>query len=104
MLNLRMCALASACVGFFGIARPAVAGSASDSASDPAYADGWQAGDNGGSGFEPWTFAFSGDPSALAHAAPQFIDTAPAFPAIRWALRRSRSQPRIVHISSIRAR
>ena len=28
---------------------------ASDNASQPAYADGWQAGDNGGSGFGPWT-------------------------------------------------
>ena len=29
---------------------------ASDNASDPVYADGWQAGDNGGSGFTPWNF------------------------------------------------
>ena len=27
-----------------------------DDASDSVYADGWQAGDNGGSGFEPWDF------------------------------------------------
>src|SRR5687767_12973278 len=27
-----------------------------DSASDPVYADGWQAGDNGGTGFTPWNF------------------------------------------------
>jgi hypothetical protein len=27
-----------------------------DSASDPIYADGWQAGDNGGFGFTPWNF------------------------------------------------
>jgi hypothetical protein len=27
-----------------------------DSASDPVYADGWQAGDNGGVGFTPWNF------------------------------------------------
>ena len=27
-----------------------------DSASDPAYADGWQDGDNGGSGFTAWNF------------------------------------------------
>jgi hypothetical protein len=27
-----------------------------DSASDPVYADGWQAGDNGGFGFTPWNF------------------------------------------------
>jgi hypothetical protein len=27
-----------------------------DTATDPVYADGWQAGDNGGSGFGPWSF------------------------------------------------
>ena len=32
------------------------AASAFDNASDPAYADGWQAGDNGGTGFTPWNF------------------------------------------------
>lgn len=26
-----------------------------DDAADPAYADGWQTGDNGGTGFGPWT-------------------------------------------------
>jgi hypothetical protein len=30
--------------------------SAADNASDPVYADGWQAGDNGGFGFTPWNF------------------------------------------------
>jgi hypothetical protein len=30
--------------------------SAADSATDPMYADGWQAGDNGGFGFGPWSF------------------------------------------------
>jgi hypothetical protein len=29
---------------------------AADNASDPVYANGWQAGDNGGTGFEPWNF------------------------------------------------
>ncbi len=29
---------------------------ASDVATDPVYADGWQAGDNGGTGFSPWNF------------------------------------------------
>jgi hypothetical protein len=80
MLSLQRFALAWACLGVFAVARPAVAASANDGPADPAYADGWQAGDNGGSGFEPWTFAFSGDPSALAHPAPQFIDTPPALP------------------------
>jgi hypothetical protein len=51
----------------------------SDSASDAAYADGWQAGDNGGTGFGPWTFAFSGNTNGLLYP-PQFIDTAPSLP------------------------
>ena len=29
---------------------------AADTAADPVYADGWQAGDNGGFGFGPWDF------------------------------------------------
>jgi hypothetical protein len=32
---------------------------AADSASDPVYADGWQDGDNGGTGFSPWDFSSS---------------------------------------------
>jgi hypothetical protein len=47
-----------------------------DNASQTAYANGWQAGDNGGAGFGPWTFAFSGTANNLVHP-PQFIDTAP---------------------------
>lgn len=39
----------SSAVGFASII-------AFDSASDPVYADGWQAGDNGGTGFTPWNF------------------------------------------------
>ena len=34
-----------------------------DSASDTVYADGWQAGDNGGTGFLPWNF--DNDPGAV---------------------------------------
>src|SRR5687767_9468367 len=49
---------------------------AADDASQPAYSDGWQAGDNGGSGFGGWTFAFSGNGSGLVHP-PQFIDNGP---------------------------
>lgn len=49
---------------------------ASDNAGNPAYADGWQAGDNSGAGFGPWVFSFSGDGSGLFHA-PQFIDNGP---------------------------
>jgi hypothetical protein len=32
-----------------------------DNASQPAYDDGWQAGDNGGSGFAPWTITSTAD-------------------------------------------
>lgn len=49
---------------------------AHDDASQAGYTDGWQAGDNGGAGFEAWTFAFSGDGSGLVHP-PQFIDNGP---------------------------
>jgi hypothetical protein len=49
-----------------------------DNASDPAYADGWQAGDNGGSGFTPWNFdsgyIFAGTNYTYAAAGTQTID------------------------------
>jgi len=47
-----------------------------DDASQSAYVNGWQAGDNGGVGFGPWSFAFSGNVNTLLHP-PQFIDTVP---------------------------
>jgi hypothetical protein len=47
-----------------------------DDASQPVYTNGWQAGDNGGAGFGPWFFAFSGNGNGLVHP-PQFIDTGP---------------------------
>jgi hypothetical protein len=47
-----------------------------DDASQTAYANGWQAGDNGGAGFGPWSFTFSGNVNDLVHP-PQFIDNAP---------------------------
>jgi hypothetical protein len=49
---------------------------ASDDASQAAYSNGWQAGDNGGTGFGAWTFAFSGLRSDLLYD-PQFIDRGP---------------------------
>src|SRR4051812_18479228 len=49
---------------------------ASDDASQAAYTNGWQAGDNGSTGFGPWTFAFSGVRSDLDYE-PQFIDRGP---------------------------
>jgi hypothetical protein len=52
---------------------------ASDNTSDAAYADGWQAGDNGGTGFGPWTFSYSGNTNGLLYP-PQFIDIAPPLP------------------------
>ncbi len=53
------------------------ASSAHDDASQSPYADGWDDGDNGGTGFGPWSLSFDGDASAL-HASyssdPHFID------------------------------
>src|SRR5262245_9847961 len=46
-----------------------------DNAASAAYSDGWQSGDNGGTGFGPWSLSFSGS-SALLYP-PQFIDRAP---------------------------
>jgi hypothetical protein len=50
---------------------------AGDNAGNAPYANGWQAGDNGGFGFGPWTLAFSGDASALIHSGAAFIDNGP---------------------------
>lgn len=49
---------------------------ASDNAGNAPYADDWQAGDNGGSGFGPWAVGYSGT-TPLAHADARFIDFAP---------------------------
>src|SRR4051794_32651620 len=49
---------------------------ASDDASQAAYTNGWQVGDNGGTGFGAWTFGFSGLRSDLLYE-PQFIDRGP---------------------------
>ena len=49
---------------------------ASDNASDASYTDGWQTGDNGGTGFGPWALSFSGSGSGLLYP-PQFIDRTP---------------------------
>jgi PEP-CTERM motif len=46
---------------------------ASDNASDPAYADGWTNGDNGGTGFGPWSGVGSYGPEPVME-----IDSAPA--------------------------
>ena len=43
----------------------AYAGNAFDNASDPVYADGWQAGDNGGFGFTAWDFSTDPGPSSF---------------------------------------
>ena len=49
---------------------------AADNASNAAYTDGWQTGDNGGTGFDPWALSFSGGGNGLLYP-PQFIDQAP---------------------------
>jgi len=54
------------------------AANAFDSASDPVYADGWKAGDNGGFGFTPWNFdagyIFAGTNYTYAQAGFKMID------------------------------
>src|SRR3954465_5736371 len=49
---------------------------ASDDASQASYANGWQVGDNGGTGFGAWNFGFSGNRPELLYD-PQFIDRGP---------------------------
>jgi PEP-CTERM motif len=51
--------LAAACVvagSVMSFSATCYAVSAADNATDPVYADGWQAGDNGGTGFGAWSF------------------------------------------------
>lgn len=48
---------------------------ASDNAANAAYADGWQVGDNGGTGFQPWIFDYTG--IAPTNHSDHFIDNAP---------------------------
>jgi hypothetical protein len=67
----------SMCVTFQFVANSAIAATlAADDASQPVYADGWQAGDNGGNGFGPWQLDYSGLLPGLFHD-PQFIDRIP---------------------------
>src|SRR3954468_14771565 len=57
--------------------RLAIAGTvASDDASQAAYTNGWQVGDNGGTGFGAWAFGVRGVWSDLLYE-PQFIDRGP---------------------------
>jgi hypothetical protein len=54
---------------------PCEAQAAWDNAAQAAYADGWQTGDNGGSGFLPWSLSYSG--IAPANHSDHFIDNGP---------------------------
>jgi hypothetical protein len=67
-----------AAVTFLALAADTVSATivASDNASSAAYTDGWQTGDNGGTGFGPWTLSFSGSGNGLLYP-PQFIDRIP---------------------------
>jgi hypothetical protein len=47
-----------------------------DDASHTAYDNGWQTGDNGGTGFTPWSLSYSGVLTGLSHN-PQFIARSP---------------------------
>jgi hypothetical protein len=61
--------LAAAIVAFVGVTMPprwaAAQIVASDNATDPVYSDGWEEGDNGGTGFLPWTGGMYGNPVAI---------------------------------------
>jgi len=54
---------------------------ASDNASNGAYSDGWQAGDNGGAGLAPWTFTVTGSGNSSIDRTPLPANSlgAPAF-------------------------
>ena len=73
MMNVRkLAAIAAFCLGLMVAASAAHAVAiASDNASDPAYADGWEEGDNGGSGFLPWTGGMYGNPVAIDSGSPE---------------------------------
>lgn len=62
-------------LAMFGTCPYVQAAPASDNAGNAAYADGWQDGDNGGTGFMPWVLTYSG--IAPANHSDHFIDTAP---------------------------
>lgn len=53
------------CVLVVGAMRASAAVLASDNATDPVYADGWDEDDNGGVGFLPWTGGMYGNPIAI---------------------------------------
>lgn len=67
-----ICLLAIACASDLALGETIVF----DDASHTAYADGWQTGDNGGTGFGAWSLAYSGVSSGLFHN-PQFITRLP---------------------------
>ena len=67
----------AAAVLALSVAPAARASLAHDDASQAAYADGWDDGDNSGVGFGPWSLSFDGDASELNpiyNADPHFID------------------------------
>lgn len=59
MMNKRCSALLIAFLMTTSVV-PQLANAASDNAGNPPYADGWQTGDNGGSGFGAWTLSATG--------------------------------------------
>ena len=57
--------LGVALITLFAVPAASAATLAFDAASHSAYADGWQNGDNGGSGFQPWQLLSGADPGQL---------------------------------------
>lgn len=75
-MKTQFAGLLSVVIGL-NLATAASASSAHDDASQSAYADGWDDGDNGGTGFGPWTLNFNGEASqlnAIYNSDPHFID------------------------------
>ncbi len=86
--NLSICLVLGVLFGGFVPPQTNAAVILYDSASQPAYADGWQAGDNGGSGLGPWQDPLSiggmfiGSAVGNGSTQPQTIDTA----GVSWEL------------------
>jgi hypothetical protein len=72
--------VAAACIAAGAASLPAAAQTAFDNPGQPAYDDGWQAGDNGGFGFGPWSM-FGTYSTPIQHS----LDTTSPFDSVRVA-------------------
>jgi len=86
----KVCAVSGAAALLTGICS---AQSASDSASNPTYAGGWAAGQNGGSGFGPWSFDGTVDPGGTADPGAQQTISSSSPVGTAWTLFNLGSEP-----------